>query len=87
MTKEERTLIGMMTVMLVVTGVAGGVTVPPVVVAEEGNGKVTLRYDLPMEAGPWARPAVADRENAPERKQAVARLGACRKEILHEGEF
>jgi len=58
-------LIGMMTVMLVTTGFAGGVAVSPVVVAEEGNGKVTLRYDLALtETSPRARPDGAVRAPA-----------------------
>jgi hypothetical protein len=52
----------MMTIVLFATGIAGGGAVPPVVVAQEGNGKVTLRYDLvPMEASPRALAAGAVR--------------------------
>ena len=40
-----------------VTRVAGTNVVRPVVVAREGNGKVTLRYDLPPRTSPRARPA------------------------------
>ncbi|MFO7652083.1 MAG: hypothetical protein R6X13_12185, partial [bacterium] len=53
-------LTSMMAIILVVAGAAGGVAVQPVVVAEDGNGKVTLRYDLvPPAAHPQGQSTVA----------------------------
>lgn len=40
--------IGIITIMLIGSGITSDFTVKPVVVAEEGNGKVTLRFDLPL---------------------------------------
>ncbi len=41
-------IVGMIALMLVAAGIENAIVVQPVVVADEGNGKVTLRFDLPV---------------------------------------